>query len=103
MGVGPHVVEDQPVADFGSRKLRFTLIADLVEAIASRSEHRGRHQLVDVIVFFLADRVCQSLRHRVEVVIHHVVERPIHSIVDVKGLLGALPTLAAIHFCRNSR
>lgn len=45
VGVGAHIVEDEPIADFSAFEVRVLLITNLVEAIAGRTKDSSRNTL----------------------------------------------------------
>lgn len=84
VGVGAHVLEQEPIADFGAAKLCCVLVTDLVQTITGWPKDSGWHRVLAIIFFVSGNR--EPHWHWVEVVIDHIVERAIHAIVNVEGL-----------------
>ena len=93
--VRSHVPENQPVTDLSALEHSLITRAYLIKAVTCRSENRGWDFLdLDRGVNYRL----QGLWFRVVVVINHIVERAIDTIVNVESLLVGSTTFTAVDF-----
>ena len=105
--VGAHIVEDEPVANLSALQVSVFLTADLVETITGRPKNSSWNAFSCLLKLFRTfDCRLESHGNGMVVVIDHVVERAIDSIIDVEGLVFAFSALSSINFgcdcCRTA-
>lgn len=102
VGVGPHILENQPVVHLNTLHFCRGDTANLIESIAGRAENRCGDFLK--IFFIIRSRIKSGGKTyglRLIVVINYVIERAINSVIDVQSLGLAAPTLARVDLSGN--
>lgn len=95
MRIRSHVLKENPVSNFGTGHHCRVFAANLVEAVASRSEDSSGQKF---FIFARFDKA-KFLWNRFRMVVHHVVERTINTVIEIDRLgLVALATLSAVNF-----
>ena len=101
VSVGTHVLKDQPIANFSSLKLSVIESAYLVQTVTGRSENGGRNLFRRLVATVLIKGGVKCEWNRVIVVVDYVIERAVHSVVNVKGLGLSLTAFSSVNFCRD--
>lgn len=103
MGVGAHVVEDEPIANLSALQACVFLTANLVEAITGRAKNGSWNAFSGFLKLFRAFNCgLKSQGNGVIVIVNHIVEGAIDSIIDVESLVFTFSALSTINFGRNS-